>query len=408
MDLRGFGGGHNHAPPPRQQQGSSGLGFGPSIANGLDNPGAFGPGAAVQQSAMGQLDVTFIQGDQIVARVGDDVILLSEVFPQLPMLHRNPQLINDQTLQEVRQTVEAGLPQLITMRLVIQDFRRNVPEENRGQALQQFVDYFNEKMIPNIMKEAKVSTRKELVNALQENGMTLDQIRRSQVDTMVMQVWLDEQTRVSTEFTREELLEYYTEHAEEFDFPSRARWEQLTVSKQGRTNAEAYNKLSAMGNAVVRRGVPFAQVAKVDSDGATAADGGVFDWTTQGSLVSKKLDEAIFSLPVGQMSPTIIEDENAFHIIRVTERQLAGRKAFEEVQDELRQALAQERRAEKAKEYLAELKETIPVASILDGTLRTGGQGPNGQGLPGQGFPGQSSVQPASATIGDRGYPGQY
>ena len=69
-----------------------------------------------------------------------------------------------------------------------------------------------------------------------------------------------------------------------------------------------------------RMGAPFPEIARSGSDGVTASDGGARDWTTQGSLVSKKLDEALFGLPVGELSP-ILEDEYGLHIVRVTERE---------------------------------------------------------------------------------------
>ena len=73
-----------------------------------------------------------------------------------------------------------------------------------------------------------------------------------------------------------------------------------------------------MGNAVLR-GASFAVVARRESNGPRAEDGGRYDWTNQGSLASEKLDHAIFSLPVDVMSD-IIEDQFGFHIVRVVER----------------------------------------------------------------------------------------
>ena len=64
------------------------------------------------------------------------------------------------------------------------------------------------------------------------------------------------------------------------------------------------------------RGAAFAEIAKAKSDGFTAKDGGVHDWTTKGALQCKAIDDALFTLQVGQMS-SIIDSGPAFHIIRV-------------------------------------------------------------------------------------------
>jgi parvulin-like peptidyl-prolyl isomerase len=120
-----------------------------------------------------------------------------------------------------------------------------------------------------------------------------------------------------------------------------------------------------MGNEVLA-GRPLAEVAKAKSEGPTAASGGEFDWTTKGSLSSPVLDEAIFSLPVGQLS-TILADENALHIVRVTERKEAGRISFVDSQVDIRNSLHEERRRRQMDEYLARLRERTPVWTIFDG-----------------------------------------
>ena len=122
--------------------------------------------------------------------------------------------------------------------------------------------------------------------------------------------------------------------------------------------------LAAMGNEVMQ-GKPFADVARARSEGATAATGGSFDWTTKGSLVSKVVDEAVFTLPVSQLS-AILDDGSALHIVRVTERTDAGRVAFIEAQVEIRGKLQDERRKRQMDEYLTTVRDRTPVWTIFD------------------------------------------
>jgi peptidyl-prolyl cis-trans isomerase SurA len=119
-----------------------------------------------------------------------------------------------------------------------------------------------------------------------------------------------------------------------------------------------------MGNEVMQ-GKPFGDVARARSEGPTAATGGSFDWTTKGSLVSKVVDEAVFTLPVGQLS-AILDDGSALHIVRVTERVDAGRIPFIEAQVEIRGKLYEERRTREMEEYLAGVRERTPVWTIFD------------------------------------------
>jgi parvulin-like peptidyl-prolyl isomerase len=122
--------------------------------------------------------------------------------------------------------------------------------------------------------------------------------------------------------------------------------------------------LAAMGNEVLA-GRPLADVARERSEGPTATSGGGFDWTGKGSLSSARLDEAIFALPVGQLS-AIIEDGEQLHIVRVTERKEAGRTPFTEAQVEIRETLIAERRQQASDEYLAKLRQRTPVWTVFD------------------------------------------
>jgi parvulin-like peptidyl-prolyl isomerase len=119
-----------------------------------------------------------------------------------------------------------------------------------------------------------------------------------------------------------------------------------------------------MGNQV-RAGAAFGEVARAMSDGPTASDGGTRNWTHKGSLVCEELDRALFGLPVGQLSP-IIESADGLHIIRVIERDPGGRVPFVEAQAEIRPKLRQQRASERLQNYIAGLRQEIPVWTVFD------------------------------------------
>jgi hypothetical protein len=179
------------------------------------------------------------------------------------------------------------------------------------------------------------------------------------------QEWLRKNVKSDDEIPHADLIAWYQNHLEEYEFPAKARFEALSV-KMGlkRSRAEAWDMLAAMGNEVLA-GRPFGDVARSRSEGPTASAGGTFDWTSQGSLASTKLDAAIFSLPVGQLS-AIVEDGELLHIVRVAERQEAGRTPFIEAQVGIRETLLTERRRQATDEYLSRLRERTPVWTVFD------------------------------------------
>ncbi|MCR4415205.1 MAG: peptidyl-prolyl cis-trans isomerase [Thermoguttaceae bacterium] len=109
----------------------------------------------------------------------------------------------------------------------------------------------------------------------------------------------------------------------------------------------------------------MATSAKERSDGPTAANGGLRDWTSRGSLTAEILDRAIFGLPVGEMSP-ILEEDKLMHIVRVVERQEAQRTPFAEAQAEIREKIRKQRETAAREAFLARLRQQIPVWTVFD------------------------------------------
>src|SRR5262249_27487059 len=160
---------------------------------------------------------------------------------------------------------------------------------------------------------------------LREMGSSVEREKRQFIDQTLGQQWIHQQLKSDKEVTHQDMLDYYRDHATDYDYPAQCRWEQISVriSKHPSKQA-AFQILAEMGNRIYN-GAPFAEVAKSGSDALSAQKGGENDWTIKGSLASEPLDKALFSLPVGQLSP-IIEDSRQFHIVRVIERKEAGRK----------------------------------------------------------------------------------
>jgi foldase protein PrsA len=110
----------------------------------------------------------------------------------------------------------------------------------------------------------------------------------------------------------------------------------------------------------LRNGEDFATVAgEVSLDTASRENGGEVDWTPRG-VVDSALDQALFSLEIGQISD-IITGQTALFIVQVLERQ-----DQRETTDSQRTILAN--RAEQ--EWLSQLEERLGVATSLSDAQR--------------------------------------
>jgi parvulin-like peptidyl-prolyl isomerase len=115
------------------------------------------------------------------------------------------------------------------------------------------------------------------------------------------------------------------------------------------------------------RGDPFPDVAKRHSDHPSAKKGGQHDWYKPGDFGAKEVDQALFDLPVDQVSEAFETSQPpAFMVVKVTEREPAGRTPLADVQDEIRQALEQEERQKQVEGLLAKLRENAVVTKYVD------------------------------------------
>jgi hypothetical protein len=324
--------------------------------------------AAFEEEAGGLPEAVPLEGARVVARVGPEVVLesdlltpkavewLATVSPGL-----TPEQVRDLRQQICRQVIDQHIDTL----LVYVDACREIPPDKLPEVRQNVDKAFDEQMLPNLMQEAGVNNGADFDVYLRIRGQSLDTMRKMFFERGLAQEWLRKNVQEDDEIPHADMIAWYQAHLADYDFAARARFEALTV-KTGlkRSRQQAWDILASMGNEVLA-GRPFAEVAQTRSEGPTARDGGRFDWTSKGSLASKRLDEAVFSLPVGQLS-AIIEEEDALHIVRVTERQDAGRTPFLEAQTGIRERLQQERRQKQMQDYLGRLRGRTPVWTVFD------------------------------------------
>ena len=147
----------------------------------------------------------------------------------------------------------------------------------------------------------------------------MDKEKRAFIERQIAMYWVHEQAKNEKEPSHKEMVEFYQKYAAKYEHPASVRWEQILIRfNKYPSKADAYRALAAAGNRILN-GESFISVAMEVSDGATANHGGMQPWTIKGNLSSEVIDQALFTLPIGQLSP-ILEDGRSFQIVRVIER----------------------------------------------------------------------------------------
>lgn len=313
-----------------------------------------------------QIAPTVLSGfdtSQIVAIVGTERVLAGDMAAIIePIIVENKsRLPTRQHEDDARQMlIRQILPQYVELKALQQEFFRdmvgNVPpnevKKARDQVVTRASKAFFDRFVPlELFKRHEVEDVASLEAKLQESGLSIALIRNHFLLQVLASELESKYVPETYDIAPEEILAYYQEHSEQWQIPARAKWRQLTVRfDQHATRAEAESLIRHMGNEVVLGGKPFEAVARDSSEGFTASEGGLYDWTTEGSLKSTALDQALFSLPLRRLSD-VIEDEVGVHIIEVLERDPARTQDQVEIQTEIRKRLSKARFKQKSEEF---------------------------------------------------------
>jgi len=214
-----------------------------------------------------------------------------------------------------------------------------------------------------LMVADEAETMHELDQILRRFGSSYDMEKMRFAEVNFGRQLIVENVNLQEEITHQQMLDYYNKNIVDYQFNTKARWQQLSILYKNHSQQEAYRLVCEMGNRVLN-GAPFEEVAKQFSEDLKANNGGNYDWVEPGNLVSKQLDQAIFNLPVNRMSPVITNDKGV-HIIRVVERTVAGKQAFVKVQNDIKDQLRIVRRNKAVQEYIAKVKLQVPVWNSL-------------------------------------------
>ena len=220
-----------------------------------------------------------------------------------------------------------------------------------------------------LMRDNQLETLNELDAILRQYGSSLDKQLRFYGEDRLGRETVRKQIFTNEEVSHQEMLDYYAQNAADFAVTAKARFEILTVkfanfAPTDEGKRQAYNMLAQMGNEVYF-GAPFATIARKHSQEPNAEKGGFYDWTSQGSLASKPIDQAIFTIEPNKLSQ-IIEDDRGYHIVQVKERTEAGQVPFLEAQVKIKEAIIAQRREADTKRVLDELRTKTHIWTIYD------------------------------------------
>jgi parvulin-like peptidyl-prolyl isomerase len=107
------------------------------------------------------------------------------------------------------------------------------------------------------------------------------------------------------------------------------------------------------------KGEPFDELARQYSTAPEAEDGGNVGWISQ-DVLHESIDEALSSLPVGEMSP-VVETPYGYHIFQVDAKRPEGPMSLQEARDEIETMLIRQKQEVLYDNWIIGLKKLYPV-----------------------------------------------
>ena len=204
-----------------------------------------------------------------------------------------------------------------------------------------------ERAIHDIVKDYPDDSFKEtLLNRCVDYDEWKDRLRQK----LSIEKIMNEQANSLPPISHHAIKAYYEERKEEFQHPPRVKL--LHIVTKEKEEAEAL--LARIDQEDDMKGI----LKEKAEDLALRGDSGE-QWRTQ-DMLPPELSEKAFSMEIGTTSD-VIETQYGFHIIKVIERQPAGRKGLLEVIPEIENTLLGEAVEEHYRVWLEELRKRYPV-----------------------------------------------
>lgn len=207
--------------------------------------------------------------------------------------------------------------------------------------------------------------RKEMIDTLIMRELILQQATKEGIDKskeideklvemrkrLVIDTFLKKKVETEAKISDEELKKFYDQNVDKFKTGEQVKASHILV----KTEEEAKKVLEQL-----KGGAKFDELAKKSSVDTSAAKGGDLGWFGKGNMVPA-FEKAVFSLKEGETSG-IVRSEFGFHVIKLTGKRAAGTRPFDEVKDQIKNALM----PQKQQQVFMKLKDDIKKGAKIE------------------------------------------
>ena len=314
--------------------------------------------------------------EEIVTRVNSQIITLSEF-----------QRSKDQLKDEVKQQDAANADKLYAERE--KDILRDLIDQQlllqKGKDLDITGDTDLIKQLDQMRKDMKLDTMEELEKAATAQGISYEDFKQNMRNQIITRKVIGEEVGQHLSITKEDEQQFYNEHKNEMEQPESIKLSEILVAPKKPAadksavapaqnsaadssaasdpatqadEAAALAAAEAKANDLLKQiqaGASFEDMAKKDSDGPSASQGGDLGAFKRGTL-AKELEDKTFAMKSGEVSD-VIRTKQGYVILKVTSHQMAGIPPLKDIEGRVQEALYMQRLQPALRVYLAKLRE---------------------------------------------------
>ena len=291
--------------------------------------------------------------EKIVALVGDDIILQSEVEERAAPLLADTAAISNAAEREARANGirREVLERLVQDQLLLQqatELKLTVSGDEIDRAVEQIKRDYG-------LDEA------QLKDELRRQGQTMASYRQNTKREILKYRVLNIAVGSKINVGDSEVQSYYDRHMKSANLQVRASHIFIAIPDDAdHATVLEREKLARSLLARAQNGEDFGKLAREYSeDGATRNEGGDLGFIGR-DILPKPLEELLFSMKIDEVRGPVRADRG-FHVIKLVDRRTKEAKPFADVQDEIRTRLRQREMERQTKIYLGELRKKILV-----------------------------------------------
>jgi len=287
-----------------------------------------------------------VEVNRIIAKVNDAVVTEADVRgyvdPNLAVLRRIHAGQPDVFAQKAAQLWRAGIQELVNRQLLLDDFKKSglVLPEN-------VIDDF----IAARIKE-EYTDRATLTKSLQAKGDTFESFRQNLKEAFIVEQMILRNISSAIIISPFKVETYYAEHTNDFKLPDQIHLRVIDLKKAGPADT-AKPRLARELHGKLKENVPFADLAKVYSEGAHRDVGGDWGWFEL-SVLRKELGDVARTLKPGQHSD-VIETADSCYLLKLEAARTSHIKPLAEVRAEIESILVARERARLQGRYIERL-----------------------------------------------------